>query len=381
MSLFSIKISLPIVFFSITILCVYYVCEQYFSLGNYFVLPALTIVFSFLSLLVHLKRTGKYPNRNNEVIFLLIYLYLSVLLYGYYSFDIVAAYSLIFVLFYFVTIRDYNIGEIRFLLICYILSAVILSVLLFLQLKMPYWGRIRFTVFFSNTEFYDANFLGSYLLLPTLFSFYFSWISPLKNKALLCVCICVNIILLAAILATGSRAAMLGLLIGTSPILLDVVKKKRLIVIIAVVIIIIYTYLPQELLERLFFNSYDDGSQSRRTDDWMYGLMAVGKSPILGCGFSSTSTVIYRFFHVNITAHNSFIAMLINWGFLGSVPFLILLLKPLWRHRNCFLNTYLFSFYCAFIFNIAIIEAITSFVFIIPFIVFTIITQNKCVQI
>jgi len=73
------------------------------------------------------------------------------------------------------------------------------------------------------------------------------------------VCICVNIILLAAILATGSRAAMLGLLIGTSPILLDVVKKKRLIVIIAVVIIIIYTYLPQELLERLFFNSYDDG--------------------------------------------------------------------------------------------------------------------------
>lgn len=374
------KISFPIVSLSVTILCVPYVCEQYFSLGNYYILPALTIVISCLSLFVHMIRTGgRYPRKNVEIIYLLLFLYLSVSLFGYYSFDIVAAYSLVLILFYFVTIHEYKIEEIYFLLICYVLSAVILSVLLFLQLKMPYVGRVRFTVFFSETEFYDANFLGSYLLLPTLLSFYFSWISPLKKKILLCICIIVNVILSAAILATGSRAAMVGVLIGISPILCDIMKKKRLIIVLVVIVAVAYIYLPEELLERLFLNSYDDGSQSRRTDDWLYGLMAVGKYPIFGCGFSSTSTIIYRLFHVNITAHNSFIAMFINWGFLGSIPFLFLLSRPLCKYRNCFLNTYLVSFYFAFIFNITIIEAITSFVFIIPLIVFTIITQNRCV--
>jgi len=158
------------------------------------------------------------------------------------------------------------------------------------------------------------------------------------------------------------------------------VKNIRLLFVVVVFIFLVVYYLPDELMGRLFINSYNDTSQNRRFDDWLYALKCIEQYPFFGSGFSTSSSVIYKLFRVNITAHNSFLAMMMNFGIIGSLPILILIFKPLfilYKKRDKFF----FFFYIAFIFNVSIIEAITSFVFIVPLIVFhLLISKNNVIK-
>lgn len=369
------KMSLLTIMFALTILFAYTVNEQYFALGNYFILPVCTVITGVFTLVFKAIQSHHFPKKNHEVFLILFFILLVLTIFRKeFNFDMVASYCMIWAMFYVCTILPYNFLEIRFLLGIYVISALVLAILLFYQLRMPYLGFFRFSVFFSDNEFYDVNFLSSYMLLPALISFYFAWLIP-WNKWSLFYCIA-NFIILAAILATGSRGALAGLCIGLLPLLKHLFKKKILIFVLFGLCFLIYLYIPQELAERLFFDSYNDGSNSRRLDDWTYGIMAFLQNPFLGNGFSSSIDTISRLFYTRITAHNTFLLLLINFGLLGIVPFLSLLVKPLFSYKNSFLGIYTLTFYLAFLLNVSLIEAATSFVFIIPMIFFFILIRN-----
>ena len=362
---------------SATILCAYFVEEKYFSLGDYYLLPVTTITISLYSILIRIRKIGTCPRGNFSALIALFYIILSSLFHTCVTADVVASYLLILTFFYFTTNRKYSYTEIRWLIFAYVGSAAILSFILFYQLRMPYLGRIRFSVFYSDLDFYDVNFLASYLLLPALLSFYIAWIKPLFGCSFLFKLL--NILIVSSILATGSRAAMIGIIIGFFPLIYNHLKSWKLYIGLLLIIVSIFFCLPVELQERLFIDSYNDGSQTRRFDDWLYGVKAVCANPIWGSGIASTSTIIHNLFRVNITAHNTYLALFINCGIIGSLPILYILLLPLFKCKNTFLHCYYLSFYIAFLFNIAIIEAITSFVFLIPLVMFYIIRQNNCV--
>ncbi len=367
--------SLQTIVLALTILFAYTVNEQYFALGRYFILPVCTIITGTVTLIFKTLKTHCFPKKNFEVFGILFFILLAITIFQKeYNFDMVASYCMIWIMFYVCTILPYTFWEIKFLLNVYIISALILAILLFYQLRMPYLGYFRFSVFFSDKDYYDVNFLSSYMLLPALISFYFAWLIPWNKWSLFYGL--ANFVILAAILATGSRGALVGFCIGLFPLIKHLLRKKILIFVLAGLCILIYFYIPHELAERLFLDSYNDGSNSRRLDDWTYGIMAFLQHPLFGNGFSSSVDIIIRLFYQKITAHNSFLLLLINFGIIGIIPFLSLLFKPLLCYKKSFLGIYTLTFYLAFLFNVSLIEAATSFVFIVPMILFFIIIRN-----
>ena len=108
------EVSLRIIFLSIVILGTFYVREKYFSLGNYFILPILTIL---ISLFTYIKNISKLTwTKHQSVVFvLLLYIIFSAVFVGNYTFDIIASYFLMYILFYVITIGKYTKYEIQFL--------------------------------------------------------------------------------------------------------------------------------------------------------------------------------------------------------------------------------------------------------------------------
>lgn len=244
---------------------------------------------------------------------------------GVFSSGYILSYLLYFTLAIVMLGQKYTEKEIRQLLHAYIFSALVITLILFLQRYDFYGsGNTRHTIHVMSNEAFDPNFLAAYLVVPAVISFFgmlrrFHWLYLASF-----------LLITAGIFYTSSRGAMLSEVIGLGIIVLDFFKGKKKIRRIAAVVLLLAVgfllareFIPSTSLSRLFnFKTYKDSSNAKRLLDWKYGLMAFAKRPLFGYGMQGELGIIQSAIGVDYISHNTFIAFLLQFGCMGCLLFL-----------------------------------------------------------
>ena len=370
------KISFFAIIISSMFLFSFYANEKYFNIGEYYILPMIVICLGGMKLVLSAVNT-KQLRVNKQSFFIIallsLILFITFVVRLEYKKDTLISYIILISLIFIIQNIKLKKRDIDLILKSYMFSGVVIATILLIQFKMPYNGIRRFTVFFNNSEFYDVNFLAAYLYLP--FMLFLLKIIEWKNKKNIFDYINILVILLA-ILLTGSRGTVLALVIISICILIDIKNLSiKNIMIIICSIIIISILLPQELYERFFVNTYNDGSNNKRILNWLYGLKTLEGNFFFGNGLNWTMDIIKNYFGENITVHNTFIGLIIQLGGIGFGIFSLYLYKVgiglkkiSWKLIFIFIGWGMIMF---------MIEAQTSIVFYFPIYIFLILIKKN----
>jgi O-antigen ligase len=146
---------------------------------------------------------------------------------------------------------------------------------------------------------------------------------------------------LGAVFLTASRAGLvcsaLALLIipWTLP-RLSLRSKVVLSTCALVSSVVIATHIPAHTWARLASTESDltQGTLGNRTVIWRAGVMAYSRHPIMGAGVGTFKTVVGEFLAVDHEAHNTFLSILVDVGFIGFLLFataLFVAVVLIWR--------------------------------------------------
>ncbi|GIN96858.1 hypothetical protein J6TS1_27280 [Siminovitchia terrae] len=370
------KIPLSIIMFGLFLVFVFMCNDRYLNITDYTIFLIIACFFCALEWFISDKLHFKIEHFCS--FFLIAYLLVSL-----YQIDITAnsgiylSYLLFLVFFILITIKKIKKQEIRFIINSYIASATIisLSIIIFRNEFMGWTGTFRYTIRYSNQEYADPNFIAAYIYIAALFCIYKLLLVPKKsNKIIYSI---LAIVITTATLFTGSRAAMIGLVIGCIPLVLKG-KKSLLISVISLSSIgfFMFMFLPEGLKARMFYNTYIDDSNITRMSLWMNGIEAFVKKPMIGYGPQYPLTIINEHVGVSRAIHNTFIAFLVQFGLLGIVPLIIIIINPL---RNL-LNRSMFpllGLYASWFFTLFMVEANVSIIFWSTITIITLIANYK----
>ena len=178
-------------------------------------------------------------------------------------------------------------------------------------------------------EPFDPNFLAAYLVAPAIIAY-----SKMLNKFKM-IYLIAFLVIFAGILYTSSRGATIGFVLGAGIVTFDFFKGKkkiRKIIILCMVLVIgffiVEEYLPKTSLSRIVnVSSYQDTSNAKRLLDWKYGVEAFLKKPFFGYGIQGEMSIIQRVIGVKYISHNTFIALLLQFGIVGFGIFLFCLFR------------------------------------------------------
>ncbi|MGT2964387.1 O-antigen ligase family protein [Streptococcus acidominimus] len=339
---------------------------KFFHLGAYYLFLLLAVVVAALYIAVnHFKFDLK---RSDLVLYSLPLL--MVLLSAAtrpYDVDALKAYGLILVTLLLVTAVSFSKEQVEWLTKSYLLSALIFSVVMLVQRRLPYeeYNLLRYGIFFDDQQFYDINFTAAYLIIPNLIALY-RFLEGQKIYLLVWIMISIPIIM------TGSRGAVVPIILV---LLYKLITKKgitfkQLLIFIGILLLSLF-FIPNELRERFFAKSYmTDGSNIRRFSEWRLGFEIFLEKPILGQGMVAPIRLLSKF-EQGMTAHNSFLVYLIHFGIVGTIAFIGQLLQIFSRLLK--VSKDYIGMIFAFVFSMILIEANTSLIFIIPLIYFVIV--------
>lgn len=258
--------------------------------------------------------------------------------------------------------------QVKHLLDAYIFSSVIMSLILIVQRRTPYsaYGIFRYALFYSENDYYDINFTAMYLLLPTLIGFYIATKCKTKNRLLYLASVVINLL---AILLIGSRGTFAPVI---AIIAFEIMQDRKVSMgKIAIVMATIFAgtfLLPQDIIERLIGDSYV-GTESKRFLDWMYGIRAIEHHPWFGNGLMAPMKIVMKLAignGINYTAHNTYLVYMVQMGIIGSIPFILLLIRPLillWQKKKI---SFLWLCHCAILFAALMVESNYTYVLIVP---------------
>lgn len=145
---------------------------------------------------------------------------------------------------------------------------------------------------------------------------------------------------LFAILITGSRTGFITALLGFIGIIPWVWRAKLAwklagLVFFITVVISIINFIPQKTLDRVFSSGTElsQGTLSARSITWSRAWLEIQESPFIGAGLGSFRRVINKY-NIDYTAHNSYIAITTEQGFIGLFFYLsiiFIVLTSLWK--------------------------------------------------
>lgn len=330
---------------------------KYFNFSDYFIYIILTVAGSGLYILTH-------KVYHHSILSLLVFLIpimivcLSSSLKPYQT-DAFSAYLMFFITIFSLSFVKINKEQFNFLTNAYILSAVVMSLILVIQRRLPYeiYGIVRYGLYYDELNFYDINFTATYLLVPGLLSF-FEW---LKGKKFYLV---TTIVIFIALLMTVSRGAVVPFIgIVFYKLWKDHHFKLWHWLLFVVVLAIGTPFIPEHIYNRLFAESYTaDGSNQKRALDWLVGIRVFLDSPIIGNGMIDTNLLTTQVVAYT-TAHNSFLVWLINFGIVGFMTVLNLLI---WIYYRLKIMSEYHLIYLALLFSVFMIEANLSMVLLAP---------------
>src|SRR5690606_33949110 len=137
-----------------------------------------------------------------------------------------------------------------------------------------------------------------------------------------------------SIILTSSRTAFIGVAIFAIFLLWQLLTtkfkyKKTLIVFIVIVSVFAYSKIPQQSIDRLMTTGTEisSGDLNNRGAIWSASYDVLKETnPLIGTGIGSFSTEINNYYVAAVSAHNAFISIGVETGFLGLLLFLLILL-------------------------------------------------------
>lgn len=248
---------------------------------------------------------------------------------------------IILIYFYIIIDIKYNYNQVEILLFGNYISATLTAILIVKNWLNGAIGKISLISFFGSEieENYTGALLAFNFVLGMFLLFYIS-----QNILKIIFIIISQIIILLSICLTGSRAALIAVILGTSWTVLSYLFKsksnilKKIIVILFVISVIIYVavnakkILPDFLYNRMFGNGLqglDDNSNSERIELWKFALSNYIYHPLLGYGVGNFSYYVHNHFgrHSVVVAHNTYIDFLIDSGLIGFLLYMYLFYK------------------------------------------------------
>ncbi len=327
----SLSKSLAVFFLCCYFLLIFTNKDKFLGIADYYVFLILYVVCCSIHILESKYTRIKGAAKFIAVMILLLIALFTALMYRSISTGYIYSYAL-YVIAFMVTVNcGFNKRDLKVMIGAYIWSAVIISLIVIIKPFDYYRGSgSRMTIKFMSNNAIDPNFLAAYLLFPCLLCIVKLFDKfTLMNAAKAALTIC-------GILLTTSRGAMISLFIGILFILFYYLKhsnkQKRLLLIVcvAIAVVVILLIMPKNTLKRLFFESYVDGSNSKRVLNWLTGLRVFCESPIFGYGLQNENIIVQRVTGVELVSHNTYIALLLQFGIVGCVvllPLLFCLLK------------------------------------------------------
>ncbi len=278
---------------------------------------------------------------------------------------------LLCVLIFFWTNNRFRQKQIETLERCYIFSALILALGIIIFRYQPYTdvSSSRMTIQSYTGEYYDVNFISAYIVVPTIFLFQKYFERKKRGATVIRL-----MIMLAAILITGSRTALGIVAIAVAFILWKQKKIGSHVLIAGIAVIALLPVMIQFLPEDIFshylkgINIFED---SRRMKDWMTGITLIAERPWLGHGLVSSHSLIVEHFDITwITVHNSYLVFIVNYGVIFGSFIIMLLFLPLYRLVK-YKALYVYPLaYGMFLLSILLIEANFSDIMMVPICVF-----------
>ena len=174
----------------------------------------------------------------------------------------------------------------------------------------------------------DPNEFAALLVLPFFIAF-----GQLINKRKL-IFIVILLIILFLILITGSRGALIAIVVGLIYYTYKNIKFKTFIYLFLLVIIfylIILPFIPEAVTDRLWGQgayTNDFGVKDTRVDIWSAIYYNVFPNlSVIGNGSGSGSILLSKYFLQLTGTHNTYFSLIIDYGILGLPIFLYFLVK------------------------------------------------------
>lgn len=286
---------------------------------------------------------------------------------------------LFFTLMLFLLSFTFSEKDIKGLLKAYIVSALILALGIIIYRYQPYTdsSSSRMTILSYTGEFYDVNFISAYIVIPTILLIdkylreHRRWNKIAEGILIL--------ILLSSIVLTGSRSALALFFIG---VIISLFKQKKIGIKITmaaigfiVIIPAVIPFIPEDI-----FSHYARGlnvlEDTRRMGDWIVGMSLIADKPLWGQGLVSSHSLIVEKYGTDwVTAHNTYLVFLINYGIVFGLLTVFYICYPLFKMIR-YNSPYIYKLcYIMFLISILPIEANFSDIMIIPIGIFGIVAN------
>ncbi|MBT2667489.1 O-antigen ligase family protein [Bacillus sp. ISL-4] len=185
---------------------------------------------------------------------------------------------------------------------------------------------------------FDPNELGITIVLALVIAWYLSLI--IKNKFFFLFNRFIVLTGMFAVLLTGSRTALIALLVSGIYMLFTTkpTKRKTRIVIyiarIVLILIIIRTaihYLPESTVERLMTtsNEIQQGGLNNRGIIWEAGFSIFKEHPLVGVGIGAFPSALYEKIGLNMVAHNVYVSISAELGLVGFFIWIMITISSL----------------------------------------------------
>ena len=213
-----------------------------------------------------------------------------------------------------------------------IIVGVILAVIMFsggqtVNVNDISGGRV--TLVFGGLQI-DNNNLAVALSIPLIASF--GLITGNIKKAVRLLCVGAAIVILLAILLTGSRGGLLALIVGLTACVIKVNNgiKVRTIIVSAVLVltllIVMQYFLSEGIASRFTLNSVISSGGTGRFLIWEHIIDAFKDSNIFrelfGYGYSMQARVLQNTWGFYTAAHNDFLQVLLDLGVVGLIVYI-----------------------------------------------------------
>ena len=249
------------------------------------------------------------------------------------TFDRVETYLLMTAYVLLISVFPFEEKELKTVAFIYALGSVAALVTLFVSGDLLNGGNFegRRTIRIRN-KWQDPNALAAYLTAGMLY-----FLDKLFSKKWYAIpSVFITGAFIFGILQTGSRGALISIIVTVIVMLfVRAEKKARIKVVIAVAALSVVTYvviaefLPESLFNRLFnLETYIGGSGRIRL--WVAAMEEVFKRPLFGNGIASYLSYFDQAINGEIAMHNTYLCVLFEVGFVGLVLFVIPFLVALY---------------------------------------------------
>ncbi|MBR0303864.1 MAG: O-antigen ligase family protein [Clostridia bacterium] len=266
-----------------------------------------------------------------------------------------------------ISVRIYNEREKEFIETVWLVVGVICIVAAFTSHEVVSDIEERAVIKIFGFE-EDQNQFCSYFIMPAIICVK----RITERRKLTPLYVAMILLIMYAILKTGSRGGLIGVVVGLAAYILLGIKgaKKKIIIftcailVACIVIFIIFPLLPASVTERYSIAQVKEDKGSGRFELWEYLLSYTLKKPeriIRGSGVLSSYGILFdapdRTFK-NGVAHNTFVQIFSDQGLIGLILFSVVMIaciiRPLGTDK---------IYTCAFIALMAFSMSLTFYVF------------------